>query len=65
MGCFYINDHAVSWFETSVGALKWDVTPFINFGTTNKIVAMADNALAVRGSATASLNRWGGLWRDV
>lgn len=65
MGCFFLNDRAVSWMETSVGALKWDVTDFIVFGGTNKVVAMTDNAVACRGSVTSSLNRWGGLWRDV
>ena len=34
MGCFFLNDRAVSWMETSVGALKWDVTDFVNFGGT-------------------------------
>ena len=65
MGCFYLNDNAVSWMERSVGAAKWEVTPFVKFGETNKVVAMTDNVVGCRGNAATSLNRWGGLWRDV
>ena len=64
-GWFYVNDQAVAWLDSGNGAWKWDVTALVRPGETNKIVAVADNAVAARGGPSSSGNRYGGLWRDV
>ena len=64
-GWFYVNDHPVAWLDTATGAWKWEVTDFIRFGETNKIVVMADNAVAQRGGTDSFCNRWGGIWREI
>ena len=64
-GWFYVNDRAVAWLDSGNGDWKWDVTAFVRPGETNKIVAVADNAVAARGGPSSGENRYGGLWRDV
>ena len=64
-GCFFVNDNPVAWLDSMNGAHKWDVTPFVKPGERTKVVVMADNVVGHRGGPSSSLNRWGGIWRDI
>ncbi len=64
-GWFWVNKHPVAWVDTYCGTYKYDITPFVKPGATNRIVACASNALPSRKGLMSNVHRWGGIYRDV
>ena len=64
-GWFYVNDNAVAMVDAYAGAWKYEITPFVKPGSSAKIVVDIDNAVGVRNGQQASIERWGGIVRDL
>ena len=64
-GWVFVNDQAVCQFDSGVGSYKWEITGFVTPGERAKIVVNADNEVGHRGGPPASIERWGGIWRDI
>lgn len=64
-GWFYVNDRAVAMVDSYAGAWKYEITEFVTPGASAKVVAVVDNVVANRNGQPATVQRWGGLVRDV
>ncbi len=59
-GWFWVNKHPVAWVDNYCGTYKYDITPFVKLGETNRVIVCVNNALPSR-----KVHRWGGIYRDV
>ena len=64
-GWFYVNDNAVAMVDAYAGAWKYEITPFVKPGESAKFVVDVDNVVGVRNGQQASVERWGGMVRDL
>ena len=64
-GWFWMNKHPVAWVDNYCGTYKYDVTPFVKPGETNRILVCVNNALPSRKGLMSNVHRWGGIYRDV
>ena len=64
-GWFWVNKHPVAWVDTYCGTYKYDITPFVRPGETNRILVCVNNALPSRKGLMSNVHRWGGIYRDV
>ena len=64
-GWVFVNDRPVCQFDSGVGSYKWEITEMVRPGELAKIVVNADNEVGHRGGPPASMERWGGIWRDI
>ena len=64
-GWFWVNKHPVAWVDNYCGTYKYDITPFVKLGETNRIIVCVNNALPSRKGLMSNVHRWGGIYRDV
>ena len=64
-GWVFVNDKAVCMFDSGMRSLKWEITDFVRPGERAKVVVVADNEVGHRGGPPGSVERWGGIWRDI
>ena len=64
-GWFWVNKHPVAWVDSYCGTYKYDITPFVKPGETNRILVCVNNALPSRKGLMSNVHRWGGIYRDV
>ena len=64
-GWFWVNKHPVAWVDNYCGTYKYDITPFVKLGETNRLIVCVNNALPSRKGLMSNVHRWGGLYRDV
>ena len=64
-GWFWVNRHPVAWVDNYCGTYKYDITPFVKPGGTNRILVCVNNALPSRKGLMSNVHRWGGIYRDV
>ena len=64
-GWFWVNKHPVAWVDTYCGTYKYDITPFVKIGATNRVTVCVNNALPSRKGLMSNVHRWGGIYRDV
>ena len=64
-GWFWVNKQPVAWVDNYCGTYKYDITPFVKPGETNRVVVCVNNALPSRKGLMSNVHRWGGIYRDV
>ena len=64
-GWFWVNKHPVAWVDNYCGTYKYDITPFVKLGETNRLIVCVNNALPSRKGLMSNVHRWGGIYRDV
>ena len=64
-GWFWVNKHPVAWVDTYCGTYKYDITPFVKLGETNRILVCVNNMLPSRKGLMSNVHRWGGIYRDI
>ncbi len=64
-GWFWVNKHPVAWVDSYCGTYKYDITPFVKIGGTNRIIACVNNVLPSRKGLMSNVHRWGGIYRDI
>ena len=64
-GWFWVNGNPVAWVDNYCGTYKYDITPFVKLGATNRVIACVNNALPSRKGLMSNVHRWGGIYRDV
>ena len=64
-GWFWINKHPVAWVDAYCGTYKYDITPFVKPGGTNRIIVCVNNVLPSRKGLMSNVHRWGGIYRDI
>ena len=64
-GWFWVNKHPVAWVDTYCGTYKYDITPFVKLGGTNRIIVCVNNMLPSRKGLMSNVHRWGGIYRDL
>ena len=64
-GWFWVNKHPVAWVDTYCGTYKYDITPFVRLGATNRLTVCVNNALPSRKGLMSNVHRWGGIYRDI
>ena len=64
-GWFWVNKHPVAWVDTYCGTYKYDITPFVKLGGTNRIIVCVNNVLPSRKGLMSNVHRWGGIYRDL
>ena len=64
-GWFWVNKNPVAWVDAYCGTYKYDITPFVRLGETNRVVVCVNNALPSRKGLMSNVHRWGGIYRDV
>jgi len=64
-GWFWVNKHPVAWVDNYCGTYKYDITPFVKLGETNRVLVCVNNALPSRKGLMSNVHRWGGIYRDV
>jgi len=64
-GWFWVNKRPVAWVDNYCGTYKYDVTPFVKIGETNRILVCVNNALPSRKGLMSNVHRWGGIYRDI
>ena len=64
-GWIWVNKHPVAWVDTYCGTYKYDITPFVKLGETNRILVCVNNVLPSRKGLMSNVHRWGGIYRDI
>ena len=64
-GWFWVNKHPVAWVDAYCGTYKYDITPFVKPGDTNRILVCVNNVLPSRKGLMSNVHRWGGIYRDI
>ena len=64
-GWFWVNRKPVAWVDNYCGTYKYDITPFVKLGETNRILVCVNNVLPSRKGLMSNVHRWGGIYRDV
>ncbi len=64
-GWIWVNKNPVAWVDTYCGTYKYDITPFVKLGETNRIMICVNNALPSRKGLMSNVHRWGGIYRDI
>jgi len=64
-GWFWVNKRPVAWIDNYCGTYKYDITPFVKIGETNRVLVCVNNALPSRKGLMSNVHRWGGIYRDI
>ena len=64
-GWFWVNKHPVAWVDAYCGTYKYDITPIVRPGGTNRLIVCVNNALPSRKGLMSNVHRWGGIYRDI
>ncbi len=64
-GWFWVNKNPVAWVDTYCGTYKYDITPFVRLGETNRVQVCVNNKLPSRKGLMSHVHRWGGIYRDI
>ena len=64
-GWFWVNRNPVAWVDNYCGTYKYDITPFVKPGETNRVLVCVNNALPSRKGLMSNVHRWGGIYRDI
>ena len=64
-GWFWVNKRPVAWVDAYCGTYKYDITPFVKLGATNRLTVCVNNALPARKGLMSNVHRWGGIYRDI
>lgn len=64
-GWFWVNKNPVAWVDNYCGTYKYDITPFVKPGETNRVLVCVNNAIPSRKGLMSNVHRWGGIYRDI
>ena len=64
-GWVWVNKRPVAWVDDYCGTYKYDITPFVRLGGTNRVTICVNNSLPSRKGLMSNVHRWGGIYRDV